>query len=647
MTADRVRAVVSQRGPATERRRGSMAERGRNDEMLRRQQVLADFGEFALESQDLDEVLNEACRLVGDVLGTGRAKILEIVDEGRNLFVRAGVGWDDGIVGRLRMPMNEHSSETYSIEIERPVFTKDIHTEDRFEVPAFMKRAGVVAFVNAPIFVPGKKPYGLLQVDATEPRDFTDEDTEFLRTYTIILGPVIDRLHKVRDLRSSEDRLRLVVERALDYAIFVTDGQDRILDWLPGAEAVFGWSAAEAVGRPAHILFTPEDRKAGVPEQEIETARREGAAPNVRWHLRKDGSRIFVQGSVTALRHDDGQVHCFLKMGQDVTERRAAEVALRDSEERLRSAAEVGRLGLWDWNIRTGEIHWSDEHFRMEGYEVGEVTPSYEIWAARLHPEDRADAEAALHGAMERRDEFAHEFRTVHPDGSVHWLSGRGRFFYDEEGRPVRMIGAMVETTERRAWEERQKVLVHELQHRSRNVLGVVAAIAGRTLRQGGSVQAFEERLQALSRAQALLSQQGSDTVTVNALMQAELAAYAAADSSQVRFSGPEVHLTSRQVQNFALALHELTTNAVKYGALKDEAGRLSVAWETQSDRRGRPRLALTWIESGVAIEPGAVTRRGYGTELIQEALAYALEAEIDYALGADGVRCRIEMPIL
>jgi two-component sensor histidine kinase len=99
-------------------------------------------------------------------------------------------------------------------------------------------------------------------------------------------------------------------------------------------------------------------------------------------------------------------------------------------------------------------------------------------------------------------------------------------------------------------------------------------------------------------------------------------------------------------MQNFALALHELTTNAVKYGALKSDTGRLVISWDSVLDRRERRRLALNWVESGVAIEPDKITRRGYGTELIQEALAYALEATVDYALGPDGVRCRIEMPL-
>ncbi|MBI0538172.1 PAS domain S-box protein [Roseomonas sp. KE2513] len=264
--------------------------------MMKRQRVLGDFGEAALRSQDLDEVLDEACRLVGEALGTGRAKILEILETERQLLVRAGVGWETGVVGRLRLPMAEHSSETFAIDEGRPVISQDVATEDRFDIPSFMKEAGVVSFVNVPIFLPGERPFGLLQVDATEPRHFGADDIEFLRTYTAILGPVIDRLLIARTLRSTEERFRLTVEQALDYGIFLTDPQDRITDWLPGARAVYGWAAEEVIGQPSAIVFTPEDRQENRDRWETETACREGVAPNIRWHLRKDGGGSSSRG---------------------------------------------------------------------------------------------------------------------------------------------------------------------------------------------------------------------------------------------------------------------------------------------------------------------------------------------------------------
>ena len=176
------------------------------ERMVRRQRILADFGEFVLDCDDLDGILTEGCRLVSEALGTDLAKGMEIQEDGQTLFVRAGIGWKPDVVGQVHLPMGERSSETYSIVEGEPVITPDIRQEDRFEFPDFMKEAGVVGIVNVPIFLPGRKPYGLLQVDSREVWTPDEHDAEFLRTYATILGPVIDRLHKVHSLREASDR---------------------------------------------------------------------------------------------------------------------------------------------------------------------------------------------------------------------------------------------------------------------------------------------------------------------------------------------------------------------------------------------------------------------------------------------------------
>ena len=327
------------------------------DHLIKRQQVLANFGEFVLRVENLDHILAEACRLVAEALGTARAKILEFLPEEQCLLVRAGIGWDLGIVGHVRLPMSEHSSETFAIKQVTPVISQDIRSEERFNVPQFMRDAGVVALVNVPIYLPGMKPYGLLQVDSAQPRKFGPEDVEFLRTYAMLLGPVIDRLEKVDKLEGTEQRFRLIVETATDYAVFITDAEDRITDWLPGAEAVFGWTASEITGQLANVLFTPEDRAAGEDKKEIETARMHGSAPNRRWHLHKDSRHVFIDGSVRALHDARGRARGFLKIGQDITEQRRIQEQFRASEARQRALIEgmpqlvwrAARKGDWTW----------------------------------------------------------------------------------------------------------------------------------------------------------------------------------------------------------------------------------------------------------------------------------------------------------
>lgn len=410
------------------------------EQMVRRQQVLANFGEFALRNDDLDEILTEACRLVSEAMGTQRAKILEIQDGGQSLLMRSGIGWKPDTVGRIRLPMDERSSETFAIKEGKPVITRDIRKEDRFEIPDFMKKAGVVALANVPIFLPGGKAYGLLQVDDTAAHDFGEGDSEFLRTYATVLGPVIDRLNQIDIRHTAEERFRLIVETARDYAIFVTDADDRIIDWFPGAETVFGWTASEAIGQTASILFTPEDRENHVDNQEIETARLHGVAPNVRWHLRKDGTRVFIDGSNRALRGVDGNLRGFFKIGQDVTERRRVEERLKESEIRQRALVEALPQLVWR-SADDGEWTWAGPQWVAYTGLSAELSLG-QGWLNALHPDDRQAAHAAW-SAANQNGLFQADYRIRHAaSGRYSWFKTRAVPMRGEDGRVIEWIGA-------------------------------------------------------------------------------------------------------------------------------------------------------------------------------------------------------------
>lgn len=181
------------------------------EQLVARQKALGRFGHFALQCDNLDDILHEACRLVGDALGTQFSKILEIEESGERLLVKAGYGWKPEVVGSS-LQMSDESSETYSIRFAKPVIVQDIMAEGRFAFPAFLREHEVRAMVNVPIMLPLGKPYGLLQVDATEPRPFGEEDIEFLLTYAAILGPVVDRLHKAHSLATALDINRRLLQ---------------------------------------------------------------------------------------------------------------------------------------------------------------------------------------------------------------------------------------------------------------------------------------------------------------------------------------------------------------------------------------------------------------------------------------------------
>lgn len=491
------------------------------EELLRRQKALGDFGDFVLDHDDLQEILQEACRLIAEALGADLAKVIEIDRKTDTGLIRAGVGWKPGLVGRERIEISERTSEAHAIETSEPVVTQDIEQEDRFEFPKFMRDHGVVAIVNVPILLPGREPWGLLQVDARERRDFGQEDVEFLRTYAMVLGPVVDRLQTVADLQASDERLRLIVENARGYAIVLSDTDDGITDWLADSEPIFGWSADEMIGKSVDSIFTPEDREAGIPQRELAVARDEGASPNVRWHTRQDGSRVFLDGQTVALRDSTGAVRGYMKIAQDVTERKRNE--------------------------------------------------------------------------------------------------------------------------------ERQAVLLAELQHRVRNVLAMVRSLIRRTLSGAETVEdvgeQIEGRLEALARTQALLTRALGFGVDLDEIVREELEAQAAPEES-FTISGPRVELPPKAAEVVSLVVHELASNAAKYGALRQEGARLAVSWRIDEEQEP-PWLRLTWRESGVSVPAGEERRSGFGTELISRRVPYELGGRGGIVFRADGVEALMEFPLI
>jgi two-component system CheB/CheR fusion protein len=197
--------------------------------------------------------------------------------------------------------------------------------------------------------------------------------------------------------------------------------------------------------------------------------------------------------------------------------------------------------------------------------------------------------------------------------------------------------------------EERQKLLLAELQHRVRNTLAVVRSIARRTAETSDTVEDYamhlDGRLNAFARTQAFVTRNPAAGVDLETLVAEELVSYHAHEGEQVSIAGPPVRLSAKAAETFALAVHELATNAVKYGALSTENGRIAVEWSV--DGKGPdPNLTFTWTESGLVLDGTAPRRRGFGTELLERTLAYELGAETKLSYDRDGLHCTIDIPL-
>jgi len=436
-----------------------------------------------------------------------------------------------------------------------------------------------------------------------------------------------------------------IVESATDFAIFTTDPNHAVTSWNVGAERLFGFVEGEITGRSADVIFTPEDRVAGVPEDERRRARADGRAEDDRWHVRKDGSRFWASGLLMPL---EGSAAGFVKIVRDLTERHRAEERLRESEERFRllatSIPQLVFLSRPDGARTWPSPQWIDFTGMGFGDSLGLG------WLDAIHPDDREAtlrrwAEAAASG------EYYVEHRVRRgADGGYRWHQTRARPLDAGDGTEGEWVGTMTDIHDLRSVQDQQRVLVAELHHRTRNLLAVVQSIALQTLRTSASLEGFgdefESRLQALSRVQGLLARADREAVDLRALVEAELEAHGdgGADPGKVRVEGPPVALPAGFAQTLALALHELATNAVKYGALKRPAGRLVVTWAVEGAGR---RVLIEWREGGVPMAGDALPRRkGFGTELIEHALPYQLGAETRLEFGADGVRCAIVVPV-
>jgi signal transduction histidine kinase/CheY-like chemotaxis protein len=172
------------------------------NELLRQNAILARFGELALQSDNLDEILTESCRLVVEALGTDMAKVMELQEDGETLLVRAGVGWKPGVVGTATIKVTDDTSEGFALKTGEPMISPNVDTETRFRYPKFLIENGAKAVANV-IIIGGKDrpPYGILQVDSREPREFTENDTAFLRSYANLLAATVDRFRVIQEVR--------------------------------------------------------------------------------------------------------------------------------------------------------------------------------------------------------------------------------------------------------------------------------------------------------------------------------------------------------------------------------------------------------------------------------------------------------------
>ena len=463
----------------------------------------------------------------------------------------------------------------------------------------------------------------------------------------------------------SERHLLAAIVKASRDAIWSWNTDGVITSWNAEAERLFGYDADEIVGKSLLTL---------VPEERVELAR-EAIAKLLRGEFygqyetirtRKDGVRLDVELTVSPIRGPDGGIVAVATFCRDISQRKEDEARLRLaieaaqhkteelalSEARYRWALMAGRLVHWETDLKAGTRIWTKEAMALFGLSladgIGCCGGEADEFRLSLHPDDRHLAKE-FHRLADRQDWFPAEYRILKPDGTVRWVSGGGQVVArGADGKAHRLVNVVADITDRKVAEERVGFLMHEITHRSKNLLAVIQAIADQTGRTTGGIAEFHtrfmQRLQALAASHDLLVRQNWQGAALDQLVRDQLAPFAETRHGRLEVSGPEVLLSPKATEAVGLALHELATNAVKYGALSVPDGRVAVAWTLENQDSASRELRLSWVErGGPPVTPPS--RKGFGHAVFERSVAMSLNGKVSMDYAPEGLSLLLSIP--
>jgi PAS domain S-box-containing protein len=337
---------------------------------------------------------------------------------------------------------------------------------------------------------------------------------------------------------------------------------------------------------------------------------------------------------------------CSFVLAALFAERRQHEAVLMASEARLQEALTAGGVAAFDWEVHSDQSQRSENAAQILGFGAKENFGGAQF-LARVHPDERSRLLDLLRNVRPDNPVFDATFRFIRPDGREVWLEQTAKGEFDSTGRLTHLRGLTLDITDRKVAAARQDLLIAELDHRVKNVLARVAVVAMQT-REGSLtmdeyIKAVEGRIQSMAAAHSLLSQTRWTGVGLNDLVRDQLAPYAMAANAKV--SGPNIMLSAAATQAVAMVLHELVTNAAKYGALSTSNGSVSVNWDKSADERGATKVTIVWREHG-GPQVAAPARTSFGSSLIRDLIPHELGGTVDLAFEPDGVSCRIVIPL-
>jgi PAS domain S-box-containing protein len=524
-----------------------------------------------------------------------------------------------------------------------------IHPEDRRRVECHFldALAGTALDYSAEyrIIRPSDGQTRWVRVAAQIDRDHNEQPTRLIGAHF----DVTDAKFAEQALRESEERFRTIADSA-PIPMWVTklDGERLFIN--RAYADFFDLDYEQALKLDWRSRVHPEDAQRILKAEQLRSvvpaiseASENPFAIEIRI-LRANGDWRWIKAVSQPRFNERGQHVGFIGVAHDITAAKEAEIELRVSEERFRLMVEKAPVMIWMSNAQGECIHLNQMLRDFWGVAEHEVR-QFE-WRHTLHEEDSAKVVNKVSAAMATRSDFSLKARYLDARARYRVLDTRAHPRFSASAEFMGMIGVNVDVTERDEADRARELLVDELNHRVKNTLSIVQAIAHQTFRNNAdpvkSRQAFEGRLIALGHAHDLLTQANWANASLRRL--AELALdIRGPNANVISLSGEEILLTPKQAVSIAMALHELCTNARKYGALSQDEGRVQLGWSTAND--ARPTLHIVWQEiGGPAVS--VPMRRGFGSTLLERTLASDLGGEVTVKFDPQGLLCIIDIPL-
>ncbi|HET6805448.1 MAG TPA: HWE histidine kinase domain-containing protein [Frateuria sp.] len=360
---------------------------------------------------------------------------------------------------------------------------------------------------------------------------------------------------------------------------------------------------------------------------------------------------VWLDLDYTPLRDAAGVPRGFLATVVETTARVKAERAYHRAREQVELALDAGAvLGTWMWDVPNDRVvvdHRLARIFAVDPVEAAAGLP-IERFFERIHPHDLPEVEVRVHETVSRGLPYRCQYRIQRSGDEYLWVEGSGRCQRGADGRPTYFAGLIVDVHERKLAEQQQRIMINELNHRVKNTLAIVQSLAAQSFSNADSVEAaaevFNARLISLSHAHDVLTREHWHSALLGDLVEQMAQSHNFRGSERFEIEGPPVRLSPQNALSFALALHELATNAIKYGALGECGGGVRIHWRV-GETNGRRILHLDWIEhDGPPVQPP--THKGFGTRLIERSLNPSRNGAVSIDYRESGLTCHLAVPL-